>query len=74
MPKFIETVEDELMFLHAWLNPATLERMKVSFDQTAEGIRRANVLTGQSGKARQEKKQFSLDWNKVYFGGKFQVG
>lgn len=55
MPKFIETVEDELMFLHAWLNPATLERMKVSFDQTAEGIRRANVLTGQSGKARLEK-------------------
>lgn len=32
VPKFIETTEDELMFLHAWLNPATLERMKVAYE------------------------------------------
>jgi hypothetical protein len=26
MPNFIEDREDELMFLHAWLNPATYDK------------------------------------------------
>jgi hypothetical protein len=72
VPNYIENHEDELLFLHAWLNPATYEKTK----HVSEANARRDFLNGsfepstQSGLRTNSEKNLSTNWNKVYFGQK----